>query len=84
MVDVPLVLHGGSGTKAEDIKRAISLGICKINVASELTRAIRAPLFKKWKSGKMDWLTDELFIVMKKYEEVMKRWIIVCGAKGKS
>ena len=84
IVNIPLVLHGGSGTKAKDIKRAISLGICKINVASELTRAVRAPLFKKWKSGKMDWLTDELFIVMKEYEEVMKRWIIVCGAKGKS
>ncbi|MBM3709872.1 MAG: class II fructose-bisphosphate aldolase [Actinobacteria bacterium] len=30
-VDVPLVLHGGSGISDEDFKKAISLGVCKIN-----------------------------------------------------
>ena len=31
-VDVPLVLHGASGIGDEDIKKAISLGIAKINI----------------------------------------------------
>lgn len=35
-VDVPLVLHGGSGIPAEQVKRAVSLGMAKMNVATEL------------------------------------------------
>jgi len=31
-----LVLHGGSGTPEEDIKKAVKLGITKINVNTEL------------------------------------------------
>lgn len=31
----PLVLHGGTGIPAEQISKAISLGICKINVNTE-------------------------------------------------
>lgn len=37
--DVPLVLHGGSGIGAEDIRRAIGMGISKINVNSECREA---------------------------------------------
>ncbi|AJA47191.1 6-phospho-5-dehydro-2-deoxy-D-gluconate aldolase [Clostridium pasteurianum DSM 525 = ATCC 6013] len=33
-IDVPLVLHGGSGISAEDFKKTITLGIRKINVAT--------------------------------------------------
>lgn len=36
LVDVPLVLHGGSGIPAEQVKRAVSLGMAKMNVATEL------------------------------------------------
>lgn len=31
---VPLVLHGGSGITDEDFRKAISLGICKVNIAT--------------------------------------------------
>jgi fructose-bisphosphate aldolase class II len=33
-VDLPLVLHGGSGLARSDFQRAASLGICKINIAT--------------------------------------------------
>ncbi len=33
---VPLVLHGGSGVPDEAVKKAVSLGICKVNVATEI------------------------------------------------
>jgi len=36
LVDVPLVLHGGSGIPAEQVKRAVSLGMSKMNIATEL------------------------------------------------
>ena len=35
-VSVPLVLHGSSGVPDEDVQRAISLGVCKVNFATEL------------------------------------------------
>lgn len=34
-IDLPLVLHGGTGLPTEDIQRAISLGTAKINVNTE-------------------------------------------------
>lgn len=43
-VDVPLVLHGASGLPTRDITRAISLGICKVNVATELKIAFSGAL----------------------------------------
>ncbi len=33
---VPLVLHGGSGVPGESVRKAVSLGICKLNVATEI------------------------------------------------
>lgn len=35
LVDLPLVLHGGSGLCDNDVKTAISLGCCKININTE-------------------------------------------------
>ncbi|MBP3323393.1 MAG: class II fructose-1,6-bisphosphate aldolase [Clostridia bacterium] len=39
--DMPLVLHGGTGIPAEMIKKAISLGVAKINVNTECQLAFR-------------------------------------------
>ena len=36
LVDIPLVLHGGSGVPDESIIKAIAGGICKVNIATEL------------------------------------------------
>ncbi|MDF2720649.1 MAG: gatY [Paenibacillus sp.] len=36
VVDVPLVLHGGSGIPEEQVRRCVSLGMAKMNVATEL------------------------------------------------
>lgn len=35
-VDAPLVIHGGTGVKDDDVKRVIDLGIRKFNVGTEL------------------------------------------------
>ena len=47
-VDVPLVLHGASSTDEKVIREAISLGICKINIDTDLrlafTRELRRTL----------------------------------------
>lgn len=38
-VDVPLVIHGGSGTGAENLKKAVKGGITKINLGTDLYTA---------------------------------------------
>ncbi len=47
-VDIPLVLHGSSGVTDACIAEGIRLGLCKVNVATQLnqafTRAVRAKL----------------------------------------
>jgi fructose-bisphosphate aldolase class II len=38
-VSAPLVLHGSSGVSDQDIQRGIAMGLCKINVATQLSQA---------------------------------------------
>lgn len=38
-VAIPLVLHGGSGTPDGDVSKAISFGIAKVNICTELVAA---------------------------------------------
>ena len=44
LVEVPLVLHGASGTGHENLRKAVQLGIRKINVFSELVQTLRSEL----------------------------------------
>ncbi|OGF47804.1 MAG: tagatose-bisphosphate aldolase [Candidatus Firestonebacteria bacterium RIFOXYC2_FULL_39_67] len=37
VIDIPLVLHGSSGVDPESIKEGIANGLCKINVATQLS-----------------------------------------------
>lgn len=39
LVDVPLVMHGGSGVSVEDYKRVIALGVRKINYYTYMAKA---------------------------------------------
>ncbi|MFH1175632.1 MAG: class II fructose-bisphosphate aldolase [bacterium] len=39
LVKIPLVMHGGSGIPDAEIRKAISAGICVINIDSEICRA---------------------------------------------
>ena len=45
LTSVPLVMHGGTGVPDEDVRRAISLGVKKVNIGTEVknayTRAMR-------------------------------------------
>jgi tagatose 1,6-diphosphate aldolase GatY/KbaY len=83
-VPVPLVLHGGSGTQPEYIKRAVSLGMAKINVASELCKAFRDTYAREHADGKGGWLPTALAAARKPMSEVMARWFKLTGAEGKA
>ena len=49
--DMPLVLHGGTGIPADMIKKAISLGVSKINVNTECQLAFAAATRKYIEEG---------------------------------
>ncbi|HIS57595.1 MAG TPA: class II fructose-1,6-bisphosphate aldolase [Candidatus Fimimorpha excrementavium] len=50
--DMPLVLHGGTGIPADQIKKAISLGVAKINVNTECQIAFAQATRKYIEAGK--------------------------------
>ena len=49
-VDVPLVLHGGSGLTDDDFRRAIKEGISKVNIFTDINVAAVEAEFKKFHS----------------------------------
>lgn len=81
---VPLVLHGGSGTPPEDLARAISLGIAKVNVASELNRALREVLMKRWAAGEKLWVPWALHEAMAAFAATAEKWFHLTAAAGKA
>ena len=50
--EMPLVLHGGTGIPADMIKKAISLGVAKINVNTECQLAFQAATREYIEAGK--------------------------------
>lgn len=51
MTDLPLVLHGGSGLSNDDFKQAVSCGICKVNIFTDIDKAGKAGIEKGLTAG---------------------------------
>ena len=84
VVDIPLVLHGASGLSTEDIRKAISLGICKVNVATELKIAFSNAL-KTYLASHPETSDPRHYMVPAKsaMQEVVRKVITDCGCEGK-
>lgn len=82
VVRVPLVLHGASGTSAASIRRAILLGICKINIDTDLriafTTAVRKELAQKTVYDPRQYLMAGREAVM---DTVMKKMVLFGSVK---
>lgn len=83
-VGVPLVLHGGSGTQPEYVRKAVSLGMAKVNVASELCKAFRDAYAEQHADGKNGWLPTILGATKPAIAKVVERWLTLTGAAGKA
>jgi ketose-bisphosphate aldolase len=83
-VKIPLVLHGGSGTPDNDLKKAISLGIAKVNVATELITAYRSSLLNQWSTKQNLWVPIAQGEAVKEMARVVEEWIIRLNADGKA
>ena len=76
-VDIPLVLHGGSGITDKDFQRAISLGIRKVNIATASFDSLTAHVEKYMEStDKHNFFDLNEAMVQGTYENV-KRHILV-------
>ena len=79
-VSVPLVLHGASGIGDEDIRTAISLGITKINIHTELCQAAMDAIREH---------TDVSFLELERFvraavKQRASEKIVLFGADGKA
>lgn len=55
-VDVPLVLHGGSGLSDEQFRQCIGRGICKVNIFTDINKAAADAAGALYKEGSV--MTD--------------------------
>ena len=81
-VDVPLVLHGGSGLSDEDFRNCIKGGICKVNIYTDINLAAAHAVAAYYnESRKMDRLIPEMVAAVKAatIEKMM-----IFGSQGKA
>lgn len=85
VVDIPLVLHGASGVPAEQVKKAISLGITKVNIATELKMPFAEKL-KNFLVENPDQSDPRKYFAPAKeaMKKVAKDKILMCGSDGKA
>lgn len=83
-VDIPLVLHGASGIPEGMVREAIALGVCKVNIATELKIAFADAV--KLYFGEHPAANDpRKYIVPGKaaMQGVVEEKIRICGSAGK-
>lgn len=83
---VPLVMHGGSGTPDEAIQRSIELGICKINIYSELLYAWNSTMKETLNSlqNLSAWPSLVNVRAREAMKEVARNKMILFGSAGKA
>ncbi|WP_318372166.1 tagatose-bisphosphate aldolase subunit KbaY [Enterobacter sp.] len=84
VVDIPLVLHGASDVPDEYVRRAIEMGVCKVNVATELKIAFAAAV-KKWFGDNPEGNDPRYYmrVGMDAMKAIVSDKIKVCGSAGK-
>ncbi|MGO9310071.1 MAG: class II fructose-bisphosphate aldolase [Spirochaetia bacterium] len=82
---VPLVLHGGTGIPEEDIRRAITLGVSKINFSTVMRKGAIETLTKTLNAnpGELDFM-KLLTPARLKMVEIAKHHIQMCMSDGKA
>lgn len=82
-VDVPLVLHGGSGLSDNDFKKAIELGISKVNIFTDINIAAVKAEFRAFSS--MDkGITDLIPAAVEAVEQEVVKKLELFSSTGKA
>ncbi|KAB7668379.1 class II fructose-bisphosphate aldolase [Bacillus sp. B1-b2] len=80
---MPIVLHGGSGSGEENIKKSVELGINKINVGSDFMKAQANSVRENLNNNQLDYF-DIIHRSMEAGKEIVKYYIRLAGSEGKS
>ena len=81
-LDMPLVLHGGSGAGEENIRKAVACGINKINVCTDLMRhATNASIATLTENPQIDYM-DLCIAVEDAMKDFIKSYMRVIGSSG--
>ncbi len=83
-VAVPLVLHGASGTSPASIRRAIGLGICKINIDTDLRLAFTGAVRKTLRRSSDIDPRRYLGPARKAMMEMVEKKILLFGSRQKA
>ena len=78
----PLVLHGSSGTKIEDLRKACQLGINKVNVSNDLCKASVYALKQTDLDGQKAY--DVWNVAKNSTKEKLKEMIEIYGSQNKA
>ncbi|HLP17238.1 MAG TPA: ketose 1,6-bisphosphate aldolase [Bacteroidota bacterium] len=87
-VGIPLVLHGGSGIPDEDFKKAISLGIAKVNYFTGMAQAsidtLKTAITHRNVELKYNAYPDLMLLVQNNVSAVVAAQMAVFGSVGKA
>ena len=83
MTDHPLVLHGGSGLSNDDFKQAVSLGICKVNIFTDIDKAGKAGIEKGLTAGAKS-MMGLIPYEIEAMKEVVREKITLFGSVGRA
>ncbi len=84
-LNMPLVLHGASGVPEEDIRKAVSLGINKVNIDTDLRQAFQRNMHK-FVQEQPDVYDPRKMLAptTNAIKEVVKTKIKMCGSSNKA
>lgn len=84
-IDIPLVLHGGTGIPEEDVKKAILLGINKVNVGTQIRYTYMNQVHRIiGEKGPATHTAEIMREAKEEIKKVAKEWIKICMADGKA
>lgn len=80
--NMPIALHGGSGSGDENIVKAVEAGINKINLATDLQEACKNGAIAAWQSGR-----DYMKMIQASEQackELLMHWMQLAGSCGQA
>jgi len=84
-LNMPIVLHGASGVSEEDIKKAVSLGVNKINIDTDLRQAFAKAMHKVVKETPEQYDPRKMLApTTEAIKEVVKTKIRMFGSNGRA
>lgn len=79
--NLPLVLHGGSGLSDEDFRRAVNLGVSKVNIFTDIDKAGKRGIEAGIAAGVKS-MTGLIFYEIEEMKKVVREKIELFGSVG--